>query len=200
MQKPLNTYVRVPFRGTHYVEAAALDSAIAQIADLEKKLGVHPDEQGGAIEVPDESALTSEADAAQEKALEDLIHLVGGSLLDGETGPVEILAYVNKCEEFAAAQQQTITDRDLKIIDLESALASEQGLHGTTKEMLAGAQRELAQLVAWLRGESPSPYTLHIKALADELRQKVINAFQGNAAAVETPEAQGTGPEGSAQA
>lgn len=75
MSKPLNTYVRVPFRGTHYVEAAALDSAIAQIADLEKKLGVHPDDQAGPLEVPEDSALTTEADAAQEKAIEELMHL-----------------------------------------------------------------------------------------------------------------------------
>lgn len=150
MSKPLNTYVRVPFRGTHYVEAAALDSAIAKIADLEKKLGLHPDDQAGALEVPEESALTTEADAAQEKALEELMHLVGGSLLDDETGPAQILDFVKRGEKFAVDQQVKIAERDLKIIDLEATLS-------TTKEMLTAAEKNFHDLCCWLNGTTITP-------------------------------------------
>lgn len=175
MSKPLNQYLRVPFRGTHYVEAAALDSAIVQIANLEKKLGTHPDTHGGPLEVPEESILKTEEDqitpeqlaavAEQDKAFEDLIHKAGGSLLDGETGPSQVLAYVNSVE----AERNTAV----------SALTSEQGLHSTTKEQLAGVQKDLRELA--FSAEKALRRTHFTSRSSDNLRQKVLVAAQSNA-------------------
>lgn len=162
MSKPLNQYVRVPFRGTHYVEAAALDSAIAQISALEKKLGTQPETQAEAapdIDL-DASEVNYEADAAQEKALEDLIQKVGGSLQDGETGPVEILAYLNKLDAFSVDQQKKIADlhtqeqsgvREMETM-LETVKTANDGIAGlkeeiaTLKDQLAAAQMTIDAL------------------------------------------------------
>lgn len=151
------TPTRVPFRGTHFVEAAAFDSVVNQLHSLQTKA----DTMAAASAIPADGPIEAEA-------LAELSARAGGSQ------PSHALGFIAEQDAKIDALMEAHGDATEALQATEAALRSEQGLHCTTKEQLAGAQKDLGDFAAFLRGESPSPYSLHIKEQAESLKAKIL--------------------------
>lgn len=151
--KPLESYERVPYRGTHYVEAAALDQAVERIMLLERQLNpklIVP--ESATKELDTRPSALSEEEGVDEtsddfKALEAVATKLRCAKLD-DLNPQMILDRFDAAE---ANAKQLFDDAERFKKQAEDASALVARMHAAAVGEIKGPERGVVEDVEDLR-------------------------------------------------